>query len=102
LAQGCRPVANKNLVKAEKIANQSNTFELWAGKWWQHWRAGKSERHVAYVKRRLELDVYPAIGTRPINDITAYEIIDTIKGIAERGALDIAKRAYQTNYRASI
>jgi hypothetical protein len=37
----------------------------------------------------LELDVDPAIGNRPINDITAYEIVDTIKGIATRGALNI-------------
>jgi integrase len=90
------PSESRKTIKAESNANKSNTFELWAGKWWQHWHAGKSERHAEYVKRRLELDVYPAIGKRPINDITAYEIVDTIKGIAERGALDIAKRSHQT------
>lgn len=90
------PSEARKATKAESVANQSNTFELWAGNWWQHWQAGKSERHAEYVKRRLELDVYPAIGSRPINDITAYEIVDTIKGIAARGALDIAKRSHQT------
>lgn len=90
------PSEARKATKAESVANQANTFELWAGKWWQHWQIGKSERHVQYVKRRLELDVYPAIGSRPINDITAYEIVDTIKGIAARGALDIAKRSHQT------
>lgn len=90
------PSEARKAAKAENEANKNNTFELWAGKWWQHWKAGKTERHADYVKRRLELDVYPAIGTRPINDITAYEIVDTIKGIAERGALDIAKRSHQT------
>ncbi|HOY86989.1 MAG TPA: tyrosine-type recombinase/integrase [Methylotenera sp.] len=82
--------------KAEKIANKTNTFELWADKWWQKWHVDKSDRHAAYVKRRLEVDVYPLIGDRPIKDISAYEIVDAIKAIAERGALDIAKRAHQT------
>jgi len=62
----------------------------------KHWSAGKSERHVGFVKRRLEADIYPAIGNKPINYITAYEIVDAVKGIAECGAVDIAKRAHQT------
>lgn len=90
------PSEARKTNKAENEANKNNTFELWAGKWWQYWKAGKTERHADYVKRRLELDVYPAIGSRPINEITAYDIVDTIKGIAERGALDIAKRSHQT------
>lgn len=90
------PSDARKTAKAKNEANKNNTFELWAGKWWQHWQAGKSERHAGYVKRRLELDVYPVIGSRPINDITAYEIVDTIKAIAARGALDIAKRSHQT------
>lgn len=90
------PSQKRKVEKSERAANQNNTFELWAGKWWQHWSVGKSERHAAYVKRRLESDIYPAIGKKPINDISAYEIVDAVKEIAERGAVDIAKRAHQT------
>lgn len=90
------PSEKRKAIKIEKDANITNTFEVWAGKWLQKWSVGKSERHVGYVKRRLETDIYPAIGNKPINDITAYEIVDTVKGIAERGAVDIAKRAHQT------
>lgn len=96
LALGIDPVSHKKTVKNEKLANQSNTFEIWASKWWSHWMVGKSNRHAVYVKRRLESDVYPTIGKRPIADINGYEIVDTIKNIAERGALDIAKRCHQT------
>ncbi len=96
IVSGADPGEIRKASKTESAANQANTFELWAGKWWQHWRVGKSERHAAYAKRRLESDIYPAIGKKPINDITAYEIVDAIKGIAERGAVDIAKRAHQT------
>lgn len=90
------PSEKRKAIKVEKDANKTNTFEVWADKWVQKWSVGKSERHVSYVKRRLETDIYPAIGNKPINDITAYEIVDTVKGIAERGAVDIAKRAHQT------
>lgn len=90
------PSANRKAVKAEKSANQSNTFELWASKWWQHWQKDKSPRYVDYVKRRLEADIFPIIGNRPITLITAYEIVDVVKGITARGALDIASKAHQT------
>ena len=90
------PSEKRKLDKSERLANQSNTFELWAGKWWQHWQTSKSPRHAEYVKRRLEADVYPSIGNIPINEIAADHIVDTVKAIADRGALDIAKRAHQT------
>ncbi len=82
--------------KAERVANKTNTFELWAGKWWQHWQTSKSPRHADYVKRRLEADIYPSIGKLPINEIEAHQVVEAVKAIAERGALDIAKRAHQT------
>jgi integrase len=90
------PSEKKQNDKAEKIANKSNNFELWAKKWWQHWQTSKSPRHADYVKRRLEADIYPSIGKLPINEIEAHQVVDTVKAIAERGALDIAKRAHQT------
>lgn len=90
------PSGKRKDDKAERLANKSNTFELWAGKWWQHWQTSKSPRHAEYVKRRLESDVYPRIGNLPINEIAAEHIVDAVKAIAARGALDIAKRAHQT------
>lgn len=90
------PSVKRQKVKSEKRINQTNTFEVWAKKWWQHWHSGKSPRHAEYVRRRLEADIYPSIGKLPIADIEAYQIVYAVKMIAERGALDIAKRAHQT------
>lgn len=90
------PSEKKKADKALNTINQQNTFELWASKWWHHWKVEKTERHANYVRRRLELDVFPAIGGLPIAKITAYEIVDAIKVISKRGALDIAKRSHQT------
>jgi integrase len=96
IAQGADPSEKRKDVKAAKAANKTNTFELWAGKWWQHWHTSKSPRHADYVIRRLEADIYPVIGNLPINEIEAHQVVETVKAIAERGALDIAKRAHQT------
>lgn len=89
------PSGKRQEEKHAKLANKTNTFEVWADKWWQKWHKDKSPRHADYVKRRLEADVYPSIGNLPINEIEAHEIVATIKSIEARGALDIAKRAHQ-------
>jgi integrase len=47
------------------------------------------------VIRRLDADVFPIIGSRPIAEIQAPELVKMMKAIQHRGALDIAKRCYQ-------
>ena len=44
---------------------------------------------------RLENDVFPWLGTRPIADFTAKELLATINRIVDRGAVDSAHRALQ-------
>ena len=95
IANGINPSDKRKDTKADKEANKKNTFEKWANTWWQNWHKDKSPRHADYVKRRLEADIFPSIGKLPINEIEAHEVVETIKTIAERGALDIAKRAHQ-------
>jgi len=85
--------------KTEKIARGlavEDSFAAVAKKWWESWKAARSESHTVYVWRRLEADVFPAIGTRPIAEIEAPELVALMKAIEKRGALDIAKRALQT------
>jgi integrase len=48
------------------------------------------------VWRRLEADIFPAVGARPVAEIEAPELVRMAKAIEKRGALDIAKRALQT------
>jgi integrase len=94
LAAGADPMAKR---KATKIADAgTDAFEKVAAAWLEHWQDGKSPRHVEYVKRRLKADVYPALGTRPISEIEAAELVAMAKAIQARGARDIAKRALET------
>lgn len=96
VAQGLDPVAEKRAQRAAAETSASNSFEVVARQWWQQWHPARSERHAGYVLRRLEADVFPAIGARPVTDIQAPELVTMVKAIAKRGALDIAKRCYET------
>jgi hypothetical protein len=50
--------------KAEK-ATAENSFQIVSLRWLEHWRHGKSPRHVDYVTRRIEADIQPSLGARP-------------------------------------
>ena len=91
LAEGIDPMAER---KAEQ-EQLKETFRAVAGKWFAHWKAGKTEKHAADVWRRLELDVFPEIGDIPAPALTAKHVRDCVKKIEKRGALDVAKRQLQ-------
>jgi integrase len=92
LAKGVDPMAER---KAEKAA-ADDSFQSVASLWLAHWREGKSPRHVAYVERRMEADILPCLGARPVAQIEAPELVAMSKAIQDRGARDIAKRALET------
>jgi integrase len=90
------PVEAKRVNKQVKKFAQENSFEAVARAWYASWAAARSPRHAEYVLRRLEADVFTVIGKRPISEIKAPELVAMMKAIEKRGALDIAKRAFQT------
>jgi integrase len=92
LATGTDPMAER---KAERAAAE-DSFQSVASLWLEHWQDGKSPRHVAYVKRRMDTDILPCLGARPVAAIEAPELVAMTKAIEERGARDIAKRALET------
>ena len=96
LATGIDPMAQR---KAEKTAHEvlsANSFQSVAALWMEHWKDGKSLRHVDSVQRLMEADILPCLGARPITEIEAPELVAMAKSIQDRGARDIAKRALET------
>ena len=96
LTQGIDPSLHRQEQKQQEAIAAENSFESVARQWWNHWKHGRTERHAGYTIRRLEADVFPGIGNKPINEITAPVLLMTIKKIESRGALDIAGRALTT------
>ena len=95
-AEGIDPMAQRKEDKIAREAAAEHSFQKISEKWLAHWRTNKSPRHVDYVVRRLESDVYPALGARPVAKIQASELVALVKVIQNRGARDIAKRALET------
>lgn len=51
-----------------------------------------ANKHAETIIRRLELNVFPWLGGKPIADITAPQLLQVIRRIEERGALETAHR----------
>ena len=95
LADGVDPSEQRKAVKQAKNEKHT-TFEDVFKIWMEHWKDGKSPRHVDYVDRRVRADILPLIGQLPIASIEAPDVVATLKAIQDRGVRDIAKRAYET------
>lgn len=89
LVQGVDPIAER---QKEEVVR----FESAARAWYDRWKTGRNERHAMYVIRRLEADVFPRIGSRHLQGLTASSFRDVAQRIERRGAADIAKRVLQT------
>lgn len=89
------PSLNRKQVKLTKADGQRNTFEVVAREWFERRSSIWAEAHAEKIIRRLEADIFPWIGSRPVGDVKAYELLDVIRRIEKRGAIDTAHRALQ-------
>lgn len=96
LAAGVDPMAQRKADKAAIMASDANSFRTVALLWLEHWSVGKSPRHVDTTRRRMEANMLPLLGARPIAEIEAPELVAVVKTIETRGAADLAKRALET------
>lgn len=87
LAEGTDPAAVRHAA--------SQDFEAVAPAWLAHWRPARSERYVGYVIARLEGDIFPEIGSRPVAELSASDFRDAVRRIERRGAAEIARRLLQ-------
>jgi integrase len=93
LANGADPSAVKKAQKAAGIALAANSFEIVAREWLDKFSKNWKESHTRTVRGRLENDIFPWLGKRPIAEIDAPELLAVIQRIESRGALETAHRA---------
>jgi integrase len=98
LAAGVDPSVERKAERAAQAAEMArgiNTFEMvareWFGKYSPIWALG----HAATVIRRLERDVFPWLGGRPVGETTAVEILEVLRRVEARGSLETAHRIKQ-------
>lgn len=90
------PSQAKQEAKQKELASDANSFESIARCWHNNQKSGWTTRHASYVLRRLEADIFPSLGFKNIKDISAPELLQVLRIIEKRGAIDIAHRAHQT------
>jgi integrase len=96
LAKGIDPSAVKKAAKrAAKLASE-NTFEAVAREWIVNQRNRLAQKYCALLLARLEADVFPEIGSRLIADIDGPELLEMLRKVEKRGAIETARRLRQT------
>ncbi|MCB2082235.1 MAG: integrase arm-type DNA-binding domain-containing protein [Rickettsiales bacterium] len=95
LAEGVDPSIAKKEKTREMVRNAENTFKVITIEWHENQKERWSKGHAENVLHRLERDIFPYIGILPISGITPPELLDVLRKIEKRGALDIVKRTRQ-------
>lgn len=91
------PSQEKKLAKLTRLVNAENSFENVAREWHEKQNQRYTPKHSKTVLKRLETDIFPLLGSRPINQITAAELLVTIQKIEKRGAVDLSHRILQSS-----
>ena len=95
LANGIDPGVHRKVMKAARTERAANSFEMIAREWFAKYSPNWADSHSSKIIQRLQRDVFPWIGGRPIGEIDAPEILAVMRRIEGRGALDTAHRAQQ-------
>jgi len=87
------PMMQRQADRREIAQRTAHTFENIAREWWETKRGGWSSSHTSAVLSRLEKELFPKLGARPLIEIPAPELLDVIRSVERRGALELASKA---------
>lgn len=86
--------------QAERLADAGlpplGSFEQVAREWFETRRGEWSDGYSSKVIARLEADVFPQIGRRPIGQVTPPELLEVLRKIEARGVIETAHRAHES------
>jgi integrase len=95
LAAGIDPGAKRKATKVALINRESDGLEAVAREWFDKFSPIWAPTHASTIIRRLERDVLPWLGARPVGEITAVELLEVLRRVEVRGALETAHRIKQ-------
>jgi integrase len=96
LADGNDPSENRKAQKAARADRAANSFEVVAREWFAKFKPNWVEAHSDKVIRRLERDMFPWIGGKPVADVGAPDLLACLRRIENRGTVETAHRALQS------
>ncbi len=93
LTDGIDPGQQRKASKMAKAGMAANSFEVICREWLENKRSNIEEAQYKKALARLEKDVFPWMGSRPIAEITAPEVLAVLRRIDARGARYTAHKA---------
>lgn len=95
VAEGKNP---SEVRKEQKIALQTESesaFEKIATEWHQMKSTKWSEGYASDIMEAFQNDIFPYVGTRPIGEIKPLELLNVLRKIEKRGALEKMRKVRQ-------
>lgn len=93
VAQGLDPSAQRKAAREIQAQAIANSFGEVVARWETDEMSANSDEYRASVRRMLERDILPYIGTRALVDIKTRELIVVFDRIRSRGVEETARRA---------
>lgn len=97
IANGIDPGQVRKVQKSIQIEQTENSFEAIAREWHGKYSSKWADSHAKKIIRRLELYIFPWLGSRPIAEITPPELLAILRRIESQGILETAHRAQQNS-----
>lgn len=88
LAAGIDPSEHRKIAKK----TQTESFEAVAREWFAKYSPTWKESNSSKLIGRLEKNAFPWLGSKPIKDITAPQVLEMLRLIEARGAVETARR----------
>ncbi len=95
IANGIDPGEHRKVTRAAKEQSAVDSFEAVAREWFAKYSPRWATSHSDKIIKRLENDVFPWLGGKPISEISPPEVLKVLHRIEGRGAMDTAHRALQ-------
>jgi integrase len=95
VAAGIDPGEHRKAQKAARTGQAANSFEIVAREWFAKFSPNWATSHSDKIIRRLERDIFPWVGTKPIADVSAPDVLTCLRRVEGRGAVETAHRIVQ-------
>jgi integrase len=91
LAKGLDPGEAKKSHRLAVTVATANTFELVALEWHKEFKSTWNDEHAERLLARMKNHLFPWIGSRPIGEIRAPELLAVLQRV-KKGSLEVAHR----------
>ena len=85
LSKGIDPTYKKKIEKLTHYQHLEDSFKVISLEWMDKQKGKWSQSHYQSVSSRLKNNIYPWLGDRPIAEITAPELLATLRRMESRG-----------------